>query len=188
MKKHFLSFALALFSVMTFAQTTWKLDPMHSFASFNIKHMGISFVQGRFDKMEGIVATSGNDLSHAKFDFTVDVNSINTKVEARDNHLKSPDFFDAAKYPTMRFVSTSTKKLKGNSYQLTGNLTIKDVTRKITVPVTYGGIAKNQQGKEVLGFQTKFTINRTDYNINYDPTGTGVAKMVDITLFVEMQK
>ncbi|TXF77354.1 YceI family protein [Chryseobacterium sp.] len=188
MKKLFLFFAFAFLSNTASAQTTWKVDPMHSFASFNIKHMGISFVEGRFDKMDGTVTTTGNALNNAKFDFMIDVNSINTNVEMRDNHLKSADFFEAEKFPAMKFVSTSIKKGKGNSYILTGNLTIKDVTKKVSVPVTYGGIAKNQQGKEVLGFQTNFIINRLDYNIKYDPTGGAVAKYVDIKLFVELVK
>lgn len=188
MKKMLFAFAFALLSVMSFAQTAWKVDPAHSFASFSIKHMGVSFVQGRFDKLDGTITTNGAGFTNAKFDFTVDVNSVNTKVENRDSHLKSPEFFDAEKFPTMRFVSTSIKKVKENSYLLTGNLTIKDVTKKITVPVTYGGIGKNKQGKEVLGLQTYFKVNRLDYHINYDAIGAVVAKDVDITLFAELQK
>ncbi len=106
----------------------------------------------------------------------------------RDKHLKSEDFFSAEKYPTMSFVTTSMKKDKNNTYTLKGKLTIKDVTRDISVPVTFGGIAKNQQGKEVMGFQASFTINRLDYDIKYDPTGTGVAKEVDVNLYFEMTK
>lgn len=188
MKKVFLSLVFALFSVIAFAQTTWKLDGMHSFASFEIKHMGISFVEGRFDKMDGTVVTPGAGFDNAKFNFTIDVNSINTNVEIRDKHLKSGDFFDAEKFPTMKFVSTSLKKGKGNSYVVTGDLTIKDVTKRVSIPLTYGGTAKNQQGKEVMGFQAKFNINRLDYNIKYDPTGGAVGKNVDITLFAELQK
>ena len=106
----------------------------------------------------------------------------------RDNHLKSADFFDAEKFPAMKFESTSIKKLKGNTYQLKGKLTIKNVTKPITVTVVYGGKSKDQQGNEKLGFQTTFKINRLDYNVSYDPTGAGIAKDVDVAVYVEFVK
>ena len=167
MKKVFLTFVFALLSIVGFAQTIWQVDPMHSSVNFNIKHMGISFVQGRFDKFEGKAATKGNALDGADMSFSVDVNSINTNVEMRDKHLKSADFFDGEKYPNMTFVTTSITKDKNNSYILKGKLTIKDVTKEVSVPVTFGGVAKNQQGKEIMGIQTIFKVNRLDYNIKY---------------------
>ncbi|MCG2793035.1 MAG: YceI family protein [Weeksellaceae bacterium] len=188
MKKLFLSTLFAAFSVFGFSQTTWSVDPMHSSFNFNIKHMGISFVQGRFDKFDGKVVTTGDDLSDAKFDFTVDTNSVNTGVEMRDGHLKTPDFFDTAKFPEMKFVSTSMKKAKGNTYLLTGNLTIKDVTKPVTVTAMYGGKTKDQKGNDKMGFQTMFKINRLDYNLSYDPSGAGVAKDVDVAVYVEFVK
>ena len=188
MKKLFLSFLFATISILGFSQTTWTVDPMHSSFNFNIKHMGISFVQGRFDKFDGKVITVGNDLSNAKFDFAVKTASVNTNVEMRDNHLKSADFFDVEKFPEMKFVSSSIKKVKGNVYLLSGKLTIKDVTKNVVVTATYGGVTKDQQGNERLGFQTSFKINRLDYNVKYDPTGAGVAKDVDIAVYVEFVK
>lgn len=188
MKKVFLTFVFALLSVVSFAQTIWQVDPMHSSVNFNIKHMGISFVQGRFDKFEGKAATKGNTLDNAELSFNVNVASINTGVEMRDNHLKSADFFDAEKFPAMTFVTSSVVKEKNNSYLVKGKLTIKDVTKEISVPVTFGGVTKNQQGKEVMGFQAAFKVNRLDYNIKYDPTGAGVAKDVDVNLYFEMVK
>ena len=187
MKKVFLTFVFAFLSIVGFAQTAWQVDPMHSSVNFNIKHMGISFVQGRFDKFDGKVSTNGNNLDNAQFAFVVEVNAINTGVEMRDKHLKSADFFDGEKFPQMTFESTSITKDK-NNYILKGKLTIKDVTKEISVPVTFGGIAKNQQGKEVMGFQTTFKVNRLDYNIKYDPTGAGVAKDVDVNLYFELAK
>lgn len=188
MKKLILSFLLVIVSTFTFAQGTWAVDAMHSSFNFNIKHMGISFVQGRFDKFEGNIVTSTADLNNAKFNFTVDASSINTAVEARDNHLKSADFFDVAKYPSLTFVSTASKKLKGNLYAVSGNLTIKGVTKPVIVTVTYGGTTKDQQGNEKIGIQTSFKVNRLDYGISYDPTGAGVAKDVEITVFAELVK
>ncbi len=187
MKKIFLSFVFALLSIVGFAQTGWAVDPMHSSVNFNIKHMGISFVQGRFDKFNGKVTTEGANLDNASFDFSVQVNSVNTGVDMRDNHLKSEDFFAAEKYPEMTFFSSSVTKDK-NGYLLKGKLKIKEVTKDISVPVTFGGITKNQKGKEVMGIQAKFTVNRLDYDIKYDPTGAGVAKDVDVNLYFELVK
>lgn len=188
MKKIFLSFVFTLVSVLGFAQINWAVDPMHSSVNFNIKHMGISFVQGRFDKFDGKVSSENLNLDNATFMFEVDVNTINTGVEMRDKHLKSGDFFDVEQFPTMTFHSKSITKDKNNTYLLKGSLKIKETVKEISIPVTFGGIAKNQQGKEVLGFQTKFTVNRLDYGIKYDPTGAGVAKDVVVNLYFEMVK
>lgn len=188
MKKLLLSFVFALVSIFTFAQNSWKVDPMHSSVNFNIKHMGISFVQGRFDKFDGTVSTQGANLDNAKFNFSVNTESINTGVEMRDKHLKSADFFETEKFPEMKFESISVTKGKNNSYTLKGKLTIKDVTKEVSIPVTFGGFAKNQQGKEIAGLQAKFTVNRLDYNIKYDPTGAGLAKDVEVNLFFELVK
>lgn len=188
MKKVVLSFVFALISMFTFAQNNWVVDYMHSSVNFNIKHMGISFVQGRFDKFDGKVSSEGANLNDAKFDFSVYPETINTGIEPRDKHLKSADFFDAQKFPVMRFEGVAISQEKGNNYTLKGRLTIKDVTKEIIIPVTFGGISKNQKGKEVMGLQAKFTVNRLDYNIKYDPTGAGVAKDVEVNLFFELTK
>lgn len=185
MKKVFLFFVALSISAASFAQTKWSVDPMHSFVTFEVKHMGISFVDGSFKKFEGTVEAAKPDLTDANISFTVDVNSINTDVEMRNNHLKTDDFFNAAKYPTMTFVSSSFKKLKGNDYELSGKLTIRDVTKDVKFNVVYGGTAKDQQSNTKAGFNATTTINRLDYNIKYDPTGMGVAKDVKITLNLE---
>ena len=189
MKKLFLFLLATSVSVAAFAQTKWMVDPMHSFVNFSVKHSGISFVDGSFKKFEGSIEASKADLTDAKINFTVDVASINTSVEMRDNHLKSDDFFSAAKYPKMTFVSTSfvkrglkSPKQETNTYVLKGKLTIKDVTKDVSFFVTYGGTAKDQQGNTKAGFMATTKINRLDYNINYDPTGAGIAKDINITL------
>ena len=186
MKKLFLFLIAASISVASFAQTTWKIDPMHSFVNFSVKHMGISFVDGSFKKFDGNVAASKPDLTDATINFTVEVNSITTGVDMRDGHLKTDDFFNAAKYPTMTFVGESFKKLKGNNYELSGKLTIRDVTKDVKFAVIYGGTVNDPQSKATkAGFNATTTINRLDYNIKYDPTGMGVAKDVKITLNLE---
>lgn len=102
--------------------------------------------------------------------------------------MKSADFFDVEKFPEMKFEGIAISKGKDNTYTVKGKLIIKDVAKEVSIPVTFGGIAKNQQGKEVVGLQAKFTVNRLDYNIKYDPTGAGVAKDVEVTLFFELTK
>lgn len=188
MKKIILSFVFVLVGMLSFAQNTWSVDPMHSSVDFSIKHMGISFVQGRFDKFDGIVTAPGSNLDDAKFNFNVYTESVNTAVDPRDKHLRSADFFDVQKFPSMKFEGATISKGKDNTYTLKGSLTIKDVTKEISIPVTFGGVAKNQKGQEVLGVQAKLTINRLDYNIKYDPTGAGVAKDVEVSLFFELVK
>lgn len=110
MKKVFLSFVFTLLSIVAFGQGTWQVDQMHSSVNFNIKHMGISFVQGRFDKFDGKAATSGANLDNADLNFSISVPTINTGVDMRDRHLISEEFFDVAKYPTIEFKSSSVTK------------------------------------------------------------------------------
>ena len=192
MKKLMLFILASSISMASFAQTQWTVDPMHSFVNFSIKHMGISFVDGSFKKFDGSISATKADLTGAKINFTVDVPSISTSVEMRDNHLKTDDFFNAEKFPTMTFVSTSfqkratkSAKQQTNIYILKGKLTIRDVTKDVSFMVVYGGTAKDQQGNTKVGFNATTTINRLDYHINYDPTGMGVAKDVNINLNLE---
>lgn len=185
MKKVFLFLVAISISAATFAQTKWTVDPMHSFVNFSVKHMGISFVDGAFTKFDGAVVAAKPDLTDAKINFTVDVNSIDTRVEPRNQHLKTDDFFNAEKYPKMTFESASFRKLKGNNYELSGKLTIRDVTKDVKFDVVFGGTTKDQQGNNKAGFAATTTINRLDYNIKYDPTGMGVAKDVKILLNLE---
>ena len=186
MKKSLFVLLAALFiSSGMFAQTTYKVDPYHSSINFKVKHLGISFVNGKFEKFDGTI--TGSDFKTAKVDFTVDVNSINTSVTPRDNHLQSADFFDVEKFPKMTFSSTSFKK-SGKKYKLTGNLTIKDVTRLVTFDVKMGGKNKAKDGAEIHGFSAKTTINRFDYNVAYDPDLTSVGKDVTIYLYLEFKE
>ena len=187
MKKIVFFFLFVVFGLQGVAQKTWAPDPMHSFFTFTIKHMGISFVTGKFDQFSGTLVSGKEDFTDAKIDFTVATASINTGVDARNNHLKTAEFFDAVQYPEMKFVSTGFKKKTGNQYTLTGNLTIKDVTKPVVLAVIYGGKTKNQMGNEVIGFQTEMKINRFDYHISYDPTGQAVAGQVDVRIYLELQ-
>jgi len=187
MKKLLFLFVAAAISTASFAQTKWTVDPMHSFVTFSVKHMGISFVDGSFKKFDGTVTAAKSDLTDAKISFTVDVNSVDTDVEQRNKHLKSDDFFNAETYPSMTFESTSFSKLTGNDYELSGKLTIRDVTKDVKFAVVFGGTAV-ALGNTKAGFAATTTINRLDYNIKYDPTGAGVAKDVKIVLNLEFVK
>ena len=182
MKKLFLFLVAASISVASMAQTKWTVDPMHSFVNFSVKHSGISFVDGSFKKFDGTITATKADLTDAKISFSADVASINTSVEMRDNHLKTDDFFNAEKYPKMTFESTSFKKIKGDTYTLSGKLTIRDVTKDVVFDVVYGGTSTDQKGNTKAGFMATTTINRFDYNIKFDPTAAGIAKDVKITL------
>ncbi|HET8828845.1 MAG TPA: YceI family protein [Pelobium sp.] len=187
MKKTFLLLLAAFISLSSFAQTQWKVDPYHSSLNFNIEHSGISIVNGKFLEYTGNLTTNGEALKGADVDFTVKVNSINTNVDKRDSHLKSADFFDVEKFPNMTFKSTKIESKGKDQYLLHGKLTIKDVTKDVVFDVHYGGTVKSQQG-EKLGVKATTTINRFDYNINYDPTATSLAKDVSIILHLQFAK
>lgn len=173
------------------AQTKWKLDKNHSSVRFSVTHMVVSEAEGTFKIWDGTVEHTKPDFSDAKVVFSVDVNSINTENENRDKHLKSDDFFNAEKFPTMKFESTSMQPLGNNKYKLNGNLTIRDVTKPVSFDVTYGGTISGQRGKKA-GFKATTTINRFDYNLKWDrATETGslvVSKEVEVTIKVELDE
>lgn len=185
MKKIFSITALLIVTSSVFAQTKWTVDPAHSSLNFSIKHLGISFINGNFKKFDGAYTVSKADLSDIKIQFTAEAGSINTGVEQRDGHLKTDDFFNAEKYPSLKFESKAFTKVKADEYLLKGNLTIRDVTKEVAFKVVFGGITKDPWGNTKSGFSATTTINRFDYNLKYDPTGTAVAKDVQLTLNLE---
>ena len=185
MKRVLSIIALVIITNNVFAQTKWSADPAHSFVSFSVKHLGISFVNGYFKKFEGNYTSSKEDLSDAKINFNIEANSISTGVDQRDGHLKSDDFFNAEKFSTLKFESISFKKIKGKEYELKGNLTIRDVTKEVSFKVKYGGVTKDPWGNTRSGFTVTTLINRFDYHLKYDPTGLAVANEVAITLNLE---
>lgn len=188
MKKAIYLLVLSFITIGSYAQTQWKVDPYHSSLNFNISHSGISLINGKFLEYTGNLTTNGEALNDASFNFTVDVKSINTNVEDRDNHLRSADFFEVERYPAMSFKSTKILATgKPDHYLLYGKLTIKDVTKDVVFDVDFGGIAKSDQG-EKLGMKAKTTINRFDYNIDYDPTAAGIGKDVNIVVHLQFAK
>ncbi len=169
----------------------WSVDRVHSNVRFSVAHLVVSDVDGKFKMFDGSLEHSKPDFSDAKIAFTVDVNSIDTDNEMRDKHLKSDDFFNAEKFPAMKFQSTSFKPLGGNKYKLAGNLTIRDVTKPVVFDVVFGGTA-NAMGKTKAGFKAKTSINRFDYNLKWNQAteagGLTVGKEVEIVVNVELNK
>jgi len=171
---------------------TWKIDQAHSRIEFKVKHLVVTTLGGHFNKFDATAESDSDDLSDAKISFEADVDSISTNNEQRDGHLKSDVFFDTAKYPKLKFVSTSLKKTDAENYKLSGNLTIRDKTLPVTLDVAYGGTAKNFQSKTVVGFELTGKINRKDFGLVWSATTeTGNIVLGDeirLAISVEMVK
>ncbi|WP_409966347.1 hypothetical protein PIECOFPK_00297 [Mycovorax composti] len=170
---------------------TWTIDPMHSEIGFKVKHLVISTVSGKFKTFEGKVEAEKEDFSDAKVTFSADVNSIDTGVEQRDQHLKSADFFDVEQYPKLNFESTAVTK-NGDEYELTGNLTLKGITKSITLKVELGGVGPNMYGQTVAGFEATGKINRKEFGLTWDAVtdngGVVVSDEVKVVANVELVK
>lgn len=169
MKQVFSFLFIAFLSTNIFAQTTWKADPAHTQVSFDIVHLGISEIEGQFGKFEGSITATKDDFSDAQYEMKIDVASINTGVEMRDNHLKSADFFDAENHPKMSFKSTSSKKIGDNKYKVKGDFTLHGITKPVTLEVWYRGTIENPQSKDLTsGFAITGTLKRSDFNLGPD--------------------
>ena len=167
----------------------WQIDPTHSHVQFTVRHMMISKVRGSFEKFSGTVDFDENEPTKSSVDVTIDVNSINTREEQRDGHLKSPDFFDAATYPTITFKSTGAEKTGENRGKLHGDLTIKGVTQPVTLDVEYAGQAKSPWGTTSAGFTASGKISRKDWGLTWNQaleTG-GVLVGDDVQMDIEIE-
>jgi polyisoprenoid-binding protein YceI len=170
---------------------TYKIDVDHSDVMFKVKHLMISTVTGYFKKFDATLELSEEDLSDAQVTFEADINSVDTKNEQRDGHLKSDDFFNAESYPKMTFKSTGIKKA-GDEFILTGNLTIRDITKLIDLKVEYNGKTIDPWGMERMGFEISGKINRKEYGLKWSAVteagGIVVADDVKLAMNVEMIK
>ena len=146
---------------------TWTIDTVHSEIGFKVKHLVVSTASGKFTSFEGALEGDVEDLTKAKISFSADVDSITTGNEQRDGHLKSPDFFDAANNPKLNFVSTSIESIGGDEYKVNGDLTLKGVTKPLTLKVEAGGIEKSPYGQIVAGFEVTGKINRLDFGLSW---------------------
>ena len=169
MKTLFSFLFIAFLGLNISAQTTWKADPAHTQVSFGITHLGISEVEGKFNKFDGSIVASKDDFSDAEYEISIEVASIDTGIEMRDDHLRSPDFFDAEKYPKMTFESSSSKKIGDDKYEVKGDLTFHGITKPVTLEVWYRGTIENpQNGSIISGFAISGEVKRSDYNLGPD--------------------
>ncbi|MCS6822322.1 MAG: YceI family protein [Microscillaceae bacterium] len=174
------------------ALTKWVIDPAHSEVLFKVKHLVISTVTGSFSKFDAQLETENEDFTDASIFFSAEVNSINTNNAQRDAHLKSDDFFAADKFPQLTFKSTSFKKVGESQYELKGDLTIRDVTKNITLNVIFGGIMVDFYGNTKAGFELEGKINRKDFGLNWSAVteagGVVVSDEVRLSLNIQMVK
>lgn len=193
MKRLFYSAFMVLFALLSInAQTKWTIDNAHSKVQFTVTHLIISEVTGQFKSFDGNIESSKDDFSDAKIDFSADIASINTDNEKRDTHLKSDDFFNAEKFPKITFKGKSFKKVDAKNYKLTGDFTIRDITKEITLDVVFNGTVKDPWGNTKAGFKIKGEINRLDYNLKWNTLmetgGAVVGKTVTMIVDLELQK
>lgn len=169
----------------------YKIDKIHSAVGFSAKHLMVSKTSGQFDDYDGTIKFDPNDLASSKIEVTIQSATINTHMEKRDEHLKGPDFLDVAKFPTITFVTKSIAK-EGDAYQLTGDLTIKGVTKEITVPAEISGPVNSPMGGVVIGIESSFKINRQDYGVSWnkamDNGGFVVSDEINVNVGIEAQK
>lgn len=187
MKKRILLVAVALLALVSQVNaTTWTNDPQHSRLGFVVKHLMISKVSGRFADFTASVTTSKADYSDAKITLTAQTKSVDTDVDARDNHLRSADFFDVEKYPTMTFKSTSIKKTSAKTGIVSGLLTFHGITKSVKLNVTFFGKVVNPMNKKTTaGFQVTGIVKRSDYNLGASFPEAMIANDIHIVADVE---
>jgi polyisoprenoid-binding protein YceI len=188
MNKRFLllaGLAAALASGARAETETYGIDATHSQVGFSIRHF-VSKVPGKFTKFSGAITVDRADFTKSSAEATIDIASVDTGNEKRDAHLKSPDFFDAAKYPTMKFKSTAWKKTGENTFDVTGDLTLKDVTKPVTLKVTLLGFGPGMQGAKLSGWEATTTIDKKQWNVN-DPAMLDAALGDDVTISLNIE-
>ncbi|WP_313891921.1 YceI family protein [Psychrobacillus sp.] len=169
--------------------TKFNLDAAHSSIDFSVKHMMVSKVKGSFTNFSANLDGNAEDLTGASISFDIDVKSISTNNEDRDNHLRSADFFDTEKFPSIKFVATDIKKTDDGEYDVTGDMTIKGVTKSVTFETEYGGKGTNPWGQEVVAFSAETKISRKEFDLTWNQaleTG-GVLVGDDIKISVELE-
>ena len=167
----------------------WTMDPTHSEVQFKVRHLMISNVTGIFPKFDVQVETQDLDFMTAKAKFTADTTVVTTNNEQRDQHLRSADFFDSAKFPSLSFVATKYEKVDNDSYELFGDLTIRDVTKNVKLDVEFGGVITDPWGNTRAGFTINGKINRKDYGLSWNAvteTG-GLVAGNDVRIHVEVE-
>jgi polyisoprenoid-binding protein YceI len=188
MKKATIIAALLISSAATFAQT-WTVDKAHSRLGFNVTHLSVAELGGTFNSIDAKITSSKPDFTDAVVELTADISSINTDNEQRDTHLKSADFFDAEKFPTLTFKSTSFKKVSDKKYKVSGNLTLKGVTKPVVLDVVLGGTTTNPMSKKpVVGFKITGSIKRSDFGVAAGMPTAMLSDVVTLTAGTEFVK
>ncbi len=182
---------LVMLPVLAHADT-WQIDPAHTNVEFTVRHMMISNVKGQFQKTAGTITVNGNDPASAQIDATIDASSVDTRVERRDMHLKSPDFLDVAKYPTITFKSTKVEADGPNKWKVTGDLTLHGVTKPVVLDVESSGAPVSMGGKTHAGAAATMKIKRSDFGLTWNKAleagGVMVGDEVAISIDVEAIK
>jgi polyisoprenoid-binding protein YceI len=167
----------------------WNIDPMHSGVHFTVRHMVITKVRGSFDRWQGSFAFDEQNPAASSVSVRIEAGSINTREPKRDEHLRSPDFFDVAKYPELTFESTNVAKVGDNEYRVTGDLTIHGVKKSVTLDVEHLGGGKDPWGNARIGFSATTTINRKDFGLSWNQAletgGVLVGEKIEIALDVQ---
>ena len=169
-KKLRCSLALLAFALLPAAASadTYDVDAVHSSVMFRAKRMGVVYVYGRFNEFAGTIDMTGEDVGTGKVSLEVKTSSIDTGNQRRDDHLRNPDFFNSTQLPTMKFESTGVKPGSGNTFEVTGNLTLHGVTKPVTATAEKVGSGKDpRSSKTLVGFEAKFTIKRSDFDMKY---------------------
>jgi len=186
--------AFVLAAAPVFAQAgTWQIDSAHTSAQFAVKHMMVSTVRGQFNKTSGTVAWDGKDFTTAAVDVVIDAASINTRESRRDDHLRSADFFDVARHPTLTFASKKVEKVGDGQYKVTGDLTLRGVTKEVVLAVE-GSPTPMQDpfGNTKLGGSATTRLNRKDFGLNWskslDGGGVVLGDEVEVTIDIELIK
>lgn len=190
LKKSLLALAMTLSLAGSAQAATWEIDPGHSAANFSVRHLMVSNVRGAFGKVTGTVTVDDKDITKSTVDASIDVSTIDTREAKRDEHLKSPDFFDAAKFPAITFKSTKVEKA-GDKLKVSGNLTIHGVTKPVVLDVEGPAKAsKDPWGNTRSGFSATTKINRKDFGLVWNKAletgGVAVGEDVTITLDIEV--
>ncbi|MEO7692999.1 MAG: YceI family protein [Chryseolinea sp.] len=161
--------SMLLFGAVMFAPATqWGFDPSHAKVGFTISHFGISETEGKFTKFEGTVLSEKADFSDAQIDFSIDAASINTEDAQRDQHLKSPDFFDVSKYPSITFKSKSLKSTVKDKYKLVGDISMHGISKEISLDLIYKGTVVDPYNNTKAGFKISGILDRTEFGLNWN--------------------
>jgi polyisoprenoid-binding protein YceI len=189
MKK--ITFLLSIIISLSLNAQNWTLDRAHSSVRFSIIHMVVSETEGSFRDFSATINSGKEDFSDLKVEFVIQAKSVDTDNSARDEHIRGADFFEVDKYPTFTFKSESFKQIKGNQYELTGDMTIKGITKKVTFQTKYNGIIEAKSGFK-SGFKATTTIKRSDFNISWNKTldkgGLALSDEVEVTVNIELNK